>query len=155
ALPRAGRAPLLQRALGRRDRRGDRAPVIHRRGAAPSRTHAAQGGAWGYAMTEPRDDLIDETYLRRALRLENDERAPRFDARGIAALAAQAPRTRLAVSLGATAAALTVLVAFAVWSLLIAEVPAFVDAASTALLDGVVAVATVLVPIAQAASDPV
>ena len=36
-------------------------------------------------MTDRRDDLLDETILRRALRLEADERAPIFDPAAIAA----------------------------------------------------------------------
>jgi hypothetical protein len=43
-------------------------------------------------MNERRNDLLDETTLRRALRLEADERAPLFDPAAIAAAGRVPPR---------------------------------------------------------------
>ena len=65
-------------------------------------------------MTERPNDLLDETTLRRALRLEADERAPLFDPAAIAAAARVRPRMVL-VS-GFAALAVGVVGAVAVWS---------------------------------------
>lgn len=46
-------------------------------------------------MTDRRGDLLDEAILRRALRLEADERTPIFDPAAIAAAAGQRPRIAL------------------------------------------------------------
>lgn len=105
-------------------------------------------------MNERRDDLLDEAILRRALRLEADEPLPRFDAEAIAALAERrAPTTRLIVS-GIAAAGVTGLAAAGVWSLILATAPTLADVAMSALLATVVAVATLLVPIARIAAEP-
>ncbi len=106
-------------------------------------------------MNERRDDVLDEAILRRSLRLEGDERAPRFDAVAIAALAnATAPSPRaLAVALVATA--VTGLAATAVWSVALGSGPQIADRAIMFALQGVVAAATVLVPIAEIAAQPV
>ena len=64
-------------------------------------------------MTDRRDDLLDETILRRALRLESDERAPIFDA---AAIAVAGQRSRLAVVSALVAVGLVSMGAVAVWS---------------------------------------
>jgi hypothetical protein len=105
-------------------------------------------------MTERHEDLIDEAMLRRSLRLEPDEAAPRFDARAIA-LAAQRPAItpRTAAIIVATAAALGV-AAVAVWSTLLALAPAVANAAMTAAIEIIVAVATLLLPIAEIAQQP-
>ena len=65
-------------------------------------------------MSETRNDLLDETTLRRALRLEADERAPLFDPAAIAAAGRVPPRM---VLVGAFAAlALGTVGAVGVWS---------------------------------------
>lgn len=64
-------------------------------------------------MNDRRDDLLDETILRRALRLESDERSPIFDA---AAIAAAGQRPRLAVVSALVAVGLVAMGAVAVWS---------------------------------------
>lgn len=64
-------------------------------------------------MTDRNDDLLDETTLRRALRLEPDERAPIFDP---AAIAVAAQRPRLAVVSALVAVGLVSMGAVAVWS---------------------------------------
>lgn len=63
-------------------------------------------------MNEP--GLLDETTLRRALRLETDEPLPRFDPAAIAAAARQRPRLAMASAL--VAVAITGVGAVAVWS---------------------------------------
>jgi hypothetical protein len=65
-------------------------------------------------VTERRDELLDETTLRRALRLEADERAPRFDPAAIAAAARQRPR--LAVGSALISVVLVAVGAGAIWS---------------------------------------
>jgi len=105
-------------------------------------------------MTERPDDLIDEGVLRRALRLEQHERAPHFDAQAIAALAARtrtAPPTLL-VAFAATA--LTSIAAVAIWSAVLSAAPSFIDDAIAAALDGLVALATFAISVAQIAAEP-
>jgi hypothetical protein len=75
-------------------------------------------------MTDPRNDLLDETTLRRALRLESDERAPLFDPAVIAAAAQERPR--LAVISALVAVALTAFGAVAVWSTVAILLPTLV-----------------------------
>lgn len=75
-------------------------------------------------MTDPRNDLLDETTLRRALRLEADERAPVFDPAVIAAAAQERPR--LAVVSALVAVALTAVGAVAVWSAVAILLPTLV-----------------------------
>jgi hypothetical protein len=77
-------------------------------------------------------ELLDETTLRRALRLEADERPPRFDPAAIAAAARQRPGLALvsafvAVVLGVTGAA-------AAWSLVALFAPTFIADALDLLL---------------------
>lgn len=97
-------------------------------------------------MTEPRGELLDETTLRRSLRLESDERAPVFDAAAIAAAARQRPR--LAV-VSAAAIALAGVGAVAVWSAVAIFLPTFV---SSAFDLGLAAIALIAVP-ASAVAD--
>jgi hypothetical protein len=105
-------------------------------------------------MSERRDDVLDETVLRRALRLEDDERAPRFDAAALAALATRtAPSPRLLV-VALVATGVTGLVASAVWTVALGVGPTLIDDFVALVLQGVVAIATLLVPIAQIAGDP-
>ena len=75
-------------------------------------------------MTDTRSDLLDETTLRRALRLEADERAPFFDAAAIAAAGRLRPRIALVVAFAALA--IGTLGAVAVWSAVAFFVPTLV-----------------------------
>jgi hypothetical protein len=104
--------------------------------------------------TSRRDDVIDEGVLRRALRLEHDERIPRFDAQAIAALAAQTRTAPPVAPIAIVASALMSAVAVVVWSALFDAAPAFIDAAVATALDGIVAFATLAISIAQVASQP-
>ena len=105
-------------------------------------------------MTDRRDDLIDEGVLRRALRLEKDERIPRFDAQAIAALAERTRTAPPTLVIAFVASALTAVVAVAVWSTLLGAAPAFIDAAIGTVLDGLVVVATFAISVAEVASEP-
>ena len=105
-------------------------------------------------MNERPDDLMDESVLRRAMRLEPDERAPRFDARALALLAQRGALpwwTMLSAFAG-----LVVLgaVAIAVWSVIFAFFPALIDAAMSAFVDLAIWLATVLAPAAGIAAEP-
>lgn len=75
-------------------------------------------------MTDPRNELLDETVLRRALRLEADERAPVFDPAAIAAAARLRPR--LVVVSALVSLAIGTLGAVAVWSAIAFLVPTLV-----------------------------
>ena len=74
-------------------------------------------------MTDRRDDLLDETILRRALRLEADERAPVFDP---AAIAAAGQRPRLAVVSALVAIGIGAVGAVTVWSAIAVFLPTVV-----------------------------
>ena len=107
-------------------------------------------------MNDRHDDLFDESVLRRALRLEPDEGGPRFDARTIALMARQpaAPTLRQA----GVALVASLVVGFAagnIWSAIFAAGPSIADSAMTAVVDGAVAVAGVLLPLADVVQDPV
>ena len=65
-------------------------------------------------MNDPRNELLDETTLRRALRLEADERAPVFDPAAIAAAARVRPRFIAITALASLA--IGTFGAVAVWS---------------------------------------
>ncbi len=105
-------------------------------------------------MNDPRDGLMDESVLRRALRLEPDERAPRFDARAIALVAERRALPWWTVS--SALAGLVVLGAFAVgvWSVIFAFAPALVETATLAVIDVAIWVATLLQPVAGIAAQP-
>ena len=105
-------------------------------------------------MTVDRDELIDEAVLRRALRLEDDERAPRFDAAAIAALARFAGPSPRALIVTLAAAALTGLVAVAAWAFVFIAAPTVLDDLVAFAMPGIVAVATLVVAIAQLAMQP-
>ncbi len=105
-------------------------------------------------MTAPRDDLIDEGVLRRALRLEQDERAPQFDAHAIAALAARTRTAPPALLVALSASALTAAVGVTVWTALLGAAPSFIDGVIATALDGFVAVATLAISVAQVAAQP-
>jgi hypothetical protein len=105
-------------------------------------------------MSERRDDLLDEATLRRALRFEADERVPRFNSGAIALAAQRRPFGRY-TALGTLAA--SVVLAFAavgVWSAIFAAFPSVADAAMSAAIDAAVAIATLLIPIAEFATQP-
>ena len=90
-------------------------------------------------MNDP--ELLDERILRRALRLEADERPPLFDAAAIAASARQRPRLALASAL--VAVAVTGVGALAFWS----AVALLLPTAAAQLFDaGLAIVAFVAVP---------
>ena len=72
-------------------------------------------------MTDRTSQPLDEATLRRALRLEADERPPLFDPVAIAAAARVRPR--LAIVSGLVAAGLGVLGAVAVWSVVAVLLP--------------------------------
>jgi hypothetical protein len=103
-------------------------------------------------MSDPGDELLDETTLRRALRLEADERPPRFDP---AAIAAVARRPRLALVSALVALGLGAVGAVAVWSAVAIFLPTLAaDAFDLAL--GVLALLVVpLSAIAEVAQQPV
>lgn len=105
-------------------------------------------------MTGPRDELIDEGVLRRALRLERHERAPQFDAQAIAALAARTRTEPPVLLIAFVATVLTSVVAVAVWSALLGAAPSFIDGAVTTALEGFVGIATVAISVAEVASQP-
>ena len=101
-----------------------------------------------------RDEMLDEATLRRALRFESDEAVPAFDVVAIAALAATRPTWRAAL-VGVGAFAVTALVAWSIWSALIALAPQVIGPAAMLALDGLVVVATALEPLAEIAAQPV
>ena len=105
-------------------------------------------------MNDPRDDLLDESVLRRAMRLEPDERAPRFDARAIALMARNAPLPSW--TMFSAVAGLVVLgaVAVGVWSVILAFAPTLLDTVMGAVVDVAVWVLTVLEPVAGIAAQP-
>jgi hypothetical protein len=105
-------------------------------------------------MTDRRDDLVDEGVLRRALRLDQDERIPRFDAQAIAALAARTRTAPPTLVVAFLASALTAVVAVTVWSALLGAAPAFIDTVIADALDGLVALATLAISVAEVASQP-
>jgi hypothetical protein len=76
-------------------------------------------------VTDRRDDLLDETILRRALRLEVDEPRPVFDPVAIAAVAGQ--RARLAVVSALVALGLVSVGAVAAWSAVVFFLPTVVQ----------------------------
>lgn len=100
-----------------------------------------------------RQDLLDETLLRRALRLEADERVPFFDLRAIALVAQRTSGRRAALGAlaGAGAVAITARV---VWSAIFAAFPSFAGVAMAAAIDLAVALATLLLPVAEFAAQP-
>ena len=91
-------------------------------------------------MTDRPGDLLDETILRRALRLEADERAPMFDH---AAIAAAGQRPRLAFASALVAIGIGAAGAVTVWTAVAVLLPTVVANAFDVAL-GVVA--TLAVP---------
>lgn len=105
-------------------------------------------------MTNERDDLIDEAVLRRSLRFEPDERAPRFDAVAIAAMAEDHARQPRTMAIVLAAAGVTGVLAGSVWSLIASNAPVIGDTIGRAVLDALIALATLVVPLAELASQP-
>jgi len=103
-------------------------------------------------VTDRRDDLLDETILRRALRLESDERAPAFDP---AAIAAAARRPRLAVVSALVGVGLVSLGAVAVWSAVAFLLPTVVANAFDVALMLLASLAVPASAIAEIAQQPV
>ena len=99
-------------------------------------------------------DLIEEMRLRRALRFEADETIPRFDVAAIAAAGRVTRPSARVVGYAFAGAIVTGVVAGAVWSWALAVAPNVGEALAATILDGVVVVATILVPIADAATQP-
>lgn len=102
-----------------------------------------------------RDDLIDETVLRRSLRFEPDEQAPRFDVAVIAAMAGAEHSWRRTMLVVLAAAAVTGAVGGTVWSTIAEHGAQIASVVGNGLLDALIALVTLLVPVAQAASEPV
>jgi hypothetical protein len=99
-------------------------------------------------------ELLDETVLRGAMRLEADETVPRFDAVGIAALAARRGPTARTLGAGLSVAVITGVVAGGVWSLILAAGPAIFGQAMEGVVSIAVIAATILLPIARIAAEP-
>jgi hypothetical protein len=104
-------------------------------------------------MSQQPDELLDEAVLRRALRFEDDERAPRFSAEAIALQAQRDPtrRAMFAAMAGAGAVAAT---AGVVWSAIFAAGPSLASAATASVVDIAVGAAGLLLPIAALAVQP-
>lgn len=104
-------------------------------------------------MTDPREDLLDETILRRALRLEADERRPVFDPVAIAAAAGR--RARLAVISALVALGLVSVGAAAAWSVVAFFLPTVVASVFDVALMLVASAAVPASAIAEIALQPV
>lgn len=107
-------------------------------------------------MNDRREELdpLDEAVLRRSLRLEPDERAPRLDE---AALVAAAVRRApwLAIGASAIAVSVTALVAASVWTILAMFAPALLADAFDAALATLAQVAVPVAGIVETAQAPV
>lgn len=97
------------------------------------------------------NDLLDETTLRRALRLEADEPLPRFDP---AAIAAAAERPRLAAATALIAIGVTAAGAAMVWSAFAILAPAVMVQAFDVALGVVAAFAVPARTIADVVQQP-
>jgi len=104
-------------------------------------------------VNDPRGELLDETILRRALRLELDEGAPVFDPAAIAAAARQRPS--LAALSGLVALALAGVGAVVVWSTVVVFLPRLVADAFDVALGALVILAVPASAIAEVAQQPV
>lgn len=102
-------------------------------------------------MTDPRTELLDETILRRALRLEADEPLPHFDP---TAIAAAARRPRLAAVSALFAVAVTAVGAVAVWSSVAIFAPAVMAQAFDFTLGVIAVLAVPARTIADVAQQP-
>ncbi|HET9809330.1 MAG TPA: hypothetical protein VFQ66_06495 [Candidatus Limnocylindria bacterium] len=104
-------------------------------------------------MTDRRNDLLDETILRRALRLEVDERRPVFDPVAIAAMAGQ--RARLAIVSAFVALGLVSVGAVAAWSAVAFFLPTVVASVFDVALMVLASLAIPASAIAEIALQPV
>lgn len=105
-------------------------------------------------MNDRREDLLDEAVLRRALRLESGERAPRLDPAVLAA-AAERRAPWLAIGASAIAVSITALVAASVWTVVAMFAPALLADAFDAALAALAQVAVPLAGIVETAQAPV
>lgn len=105
-------------------------------------------------MNDPRDDLMDESVLRRSLRLEPDERAPRFDARAIALMAGDRPLPWWTMFSAVAGLIVMAACAIVVWSVILAFAPALLDTGLSAVVDVAIWVVTGLEPVADIAVQP-
>ena len=105
-------------------------------------------------MKNERDDLMDETVLRRALRLEPDEGAPRFDARTIALMARASTPSLRSIGYALTAAVLVGFAAGGIWSSIFATAPSILDTATKAIVDVAIPLSSVLLPLLDLAQQP-
>jgi hypothetical protein len=105
-------------------------------------------------MSEGRGDLLEETTLRRALRLEADEHPPRFDPAAIATAARAVRPSSATILTGLAVAGVTGVVAGTVWSFILGAAPQLADAIGGAALEALISLATLLVPIAEIATEP-
>jgi len=103
-------------------------------------------------VTDPREELLDEATLRRALRLEADERAPLFDPAAIAAAARGRPR--LAIISALVALALSAMGAIVVWSAATLLLPTIIASAFATLLDAIALIAVPASTIAYLVQQP-
>jgi len=103
-------------------------------------------------VTDRRDDLLDESVLRRALRLESDERPPIFDP---AAIAAAGQRPRLAIVSALVAVCLVSVGTVAVWSAVAFFLPTVVANAFDFALMLLASLAVPASAIAEIAQQPV
>ncbi len=102
-----------------------------------------------------RDELIEESVLRRSLRFEADEQVPRIDPRAIAALAEEdRPWMRAAIA-ALAAAGVTGVVSGTVWSAIASHGGQIVELVVNGLLDLLIALATLALPLAEIAAQPV
>ena len=107
-------------------------------------------------MTDRRDDLLDEAVLRRSLRLDADERPPRFDAAAIAARAAERrPFSSAAHLVGAGVLIASGLSAPAVWEAVASFAWPLIATAFDAALSFVAVAAMVLTAVVEMAQQPV
>jgi hypothetical protein len=104
-------------------------------------------------MSERQNDLLDETTLRRALRLESDERAPLFDPAAIAAAGRVPPRMVLVSAIAALAVG--TIGAVGVWSAVAYFLPTLVADAFDLGLGTLAFVAVPLSAIWGVAQQPV
>ncbi len=105
-------------------------------------------------MTDPRDDLMDESVLRRSLRLEPDERAPRFDARAIALMAGDRPLPWWTLFSAVAGLGVMAACAIVVWSVILAFAPTLLDTVMSAIVEVAIRVVTALEPVADIAVQP-
>jgi len=102
-------------------------------------------------VTDRRDDLLEETILRRALRLEPDERAPIFDH---AAIAAAGQRPRLALVSAMVAIGIGAVGAVTVWTAVAVLLPTVVANAFDVALGVVAALAVPVIAVLEVAQQP-